>query len=212
MQDFNNFSEDKICELFSHERISSYDNINQHFENFALIGSISENIGIAEVLLRNKIDSVLCEQDLQWLDNLSIDDIKLELPKESNPSRDKIISIQSLGFWVRVAEKHKIESKLFDKTFLDNLDFKRYYVKNTSKFKSGFHIRRYHKANLLLHLLRNLRNRAFHFENLYKLNSNNQPRLNACINDDTKTTICIINLETAKIQVFLNDLIDELVK
>ena len=210
MTDFSNFSADKICELFSHERISSYNNINQHFENFDLIASISKNLGIAEVLLRNKIDSVMSAQDSLWLDNLPID-IELK-SKELNLSRDKIISIQSLGFWVKVSEKYKIESKIFTKDFLDSLDFKRYYAKNTSKFKSGFHIRRYHKANLLLHLLRNLRNRAFHFENLYKLNSNNQPRLNACINDDTKTTICIINLETAKIQVFLNDLIDELAK
>ena len=69
MTDFSNFSADKTRELFSHERISSYDNINQHFENFALIGSIAENIGIAEVLLRNKIDSVMCKQDSAWLDN-----------------------------------------------------------------------------------------------------------------------------------------------
>ena len=57
MTNFSNFSADKIRTLFSSERISSYDNINQHFENFDLIASISKNLGIAEVLLRNKIDS-----------------------------------------------------------------------------------------------------------------------------------------------------------
>lgn len=67
MADFSNFSTDKICELFSRERISSYDSVNQHFENFALIGSIAENIGIAEVLLRNKIDSVMSAIDSLWL-------------------------------------------------------------------------------------------------------------------------------------------------
>ena len=209
MTNFSNFSADKICELFSSERISSYDNINQHFENFDLIASISKNIGIAEVLLRNKIDSVMCKQDLAWLDNLPID-IELK-SKELNLSRDKIISIQSLGFWVKVAEKYKIESKLFDKAFLDNLDFKRYYAKNTNYFKDGSCLRYYYKANLLLHLLRNLRNRAFHFENLYKLNSQNKPRLIASIKNNKKS-ICVINLETSKIQFFLNDLRDELVK
>ena len=211
MTDFSNFSADKIHTLFSKERISSYDNINQHFENFALIGSIAENIGIAEVLLRNKIDSVMSALDSFWLDNLPIDDINLESPKEPNPSRDKIISIQSLGFWVKVAEHYKIEGKLFDKEFLDNLDFKRYYVKNVNRLKDGSCLRYYYKANLLLHLLRNLRNRAFHFENLYKLNSQNKPRLIASIKNN-KQSICVINLETAKIQVFLNDLIDELSK
>ncbi|MGX2971662.1 hypothetical protein [Helicobacter sp. T3_23-1059] len=207
MQDFSNFSKDKICELFSHRRISSYDNINQHFENFALIGSIAENLGIAEVLLRNKIDSVMSGIDLAWLDNLP-NDIELETPKEPNLARDKIISIQSLGFWVRVAERYKIESKLFEKAFLDNLDFKRYYVRNVNDFKNGSKVRYYQKANLLLHLLRNLRNRAFHFENLYKLNNYNKPRLSARFNNPK----IVINLETAKIQVFLNDLIDELLK
>lgn len=73
MTNFSNFSADKIHALFSKERISSYDNVNQHFENFSLIGSITENIGIAEVLLRNKIDSVMSGVDSVWLDNLSSD-------------------------------------------------------------------------------------------------------------------------------------------
>ena len=206
MTNFNNFSADKICTLFSSERISSYDNINQHFENFDLIASISKNIGIAEVLLRNKIDSIMCKQDLAWLDNLP-SNIELK-SKELNLSRDKIISIQSLGFWVKVAEKYKIESKLFDKAFLDSLDFKRYYSKNVNRLKDGSSLRRYQKANLLLYLLRNLRNRAFHFENLYKLNNDNHPRLSA----KPYKSKFVINLETAKIQTFLNDLIDELSK
>lgn len=210
MQDFKNFSTDKIYTLFSKGRILSYDNTNQHFENFALIGSIAENLGIAEVLLRNKIDSVLCGRDSQWLDNLP-SDIELDKPKEPNATRNKIISIQSLGFWVRVAEKYKIEGRLFDKAFLDNLDFKRYYAKNVNYLKDGSYLRYYYKANLLLHLLRNLRNRAFHFENLYKFNNQNKPRLIASITN-SKKSICVINLENAKIQVFLNDLIDELAK
>ena len=208
MTDFNNFSADKIHILFSKERISSYDNMNQHFENFALIGSIAKNIGIAEVLLRNRIDAVMYKIDSDWLSNIPIGDIKLEPPKEPNPSRDKIISIQSLGFWVKVVDYYKIHNQIFGLDFLDNLDFRRYYMKNTNDFKNGSQLRRYQKAGLLLHLLHNLRNRAFHFENLYKLNIDNQPRLSA--------KLCkqkfIINLETAKIQVFLNDLIDELSK
>ena len=205
MTDFSSFSVNKIHTLFSKERISSYDNMNQHFENFALIGSIAENIGIAEVLLRNKIDSVMSALDSFWLDNLPIDDINLESPKEPNPSRDKIISIQSLGFWVKVAEYYKIESKLFDKAFLDNLDFKRYYAKNTNYFKDGSCLRYYYKANLLLHLLRNLRNRAFHFENLYKRNANGTPRLS-----DTRIfgrIKVVVGIEPSKMEMFLDDMI-----
>lgn len=212
MQNFRNFSEDRLHILFSKGRITSYDGINQHFDNFDLIAQISKNLGIAEVLLRNKIDSVMRGLNPLWLDNLP-SEMEVEKPKNTqNPTHDKLVSMQSLGFWVKVVEYYKLESKLFNKNFLDNLDFKRYYAKNVNRFKNKANLQNYQKANLLLHLLHNLRNRAFHFENLYKLNGNNQPRLNACVRNDSKTSISIINLETAKIKVFLNDLIDELSK
>lgn len=208
MQDFRNFSVDRLNALFSKERISSYDSINQHFDNFQLIASISENLGIAEVLLRNKIDSIMCGIDLAWFDNLP-SEIEVDKPKnEQNPTHDKLVSIQSLGFWVKVVEHYKLESKLFEKDFLDRLDFKRYYTRNVNRLKSGSELRRYYKANLLLHLLHNLRNRTFHFENLYKLNNDNKPRLSA----KTHKPKIVINLESTKIQIFLNDLIDELSK
>lgn len=137
MQDFRNFNDDKLHTLFSKVRISSYDNTNQHFDNFDLIAQISENLGIAEVLLRNKIDFIMCGLDSAWLDNLP-SAIKLDKPKnEPNPTHDKLVSFQSLGFWVRVAESYKIESKIFDKAFLDNLDFKRYYAENANSLKDG---------------------------------------------------------------------------
>lgn len=208
MQDFRNFSESRLHTLFSKVRISSYDSTNQHFDNFRLIAQISKNLGVAEVLLRNKIDFVMRRLDSAWLGNLP-SAIKLDKPKnEPNPTHDKLVSIQSLGFWLKVTEHYKLESKLFDKVFLDNLDFRRYYTKNTNHLKNGSGLRRYYKANLLIHLLHNLRNRAFHFENLYKLNNNNKPRLSAKLH---KPKI-IINLEASKIKVFLKNLIDDLSK
>ncbi len=210
MQNFRNFSANQLNVLFSKGRISSYTSINQHFDNFDLVAQISKNIGIAEVLLRNKIDCVMCGLDSAWIDNLP-QSIQFTKPKEANFTRDKIVSIQSLGFWVRVAEHYRIEGRLFSKSFLDSLDFRRYYAGNANNLKDGSGLRRYYKANLLLHLLRNLRNRAFHFENLYKLNDKNKPRLIASI-ENNKKSICVINLATDKIQVFLDDLINELSK
>lgn len=137
-------------------------------------------------------------------------DIKIDKPKnEPNSTHDKLVSFQSLGFWVRVAEHYKLESKLFDKEFLDSLDFKRYYANNANRFTDKTNLQNYQKVSLLLSLLHNLRNRAFHFENLYKLNNDNKPRLSAKLTYKNKRKFTI-NLETAKIQVFLNDLIDEL--
>lgn len=210
MQNFKDLDLGTLCELFSKGRILSYDSINQHFENLALIGRISESLGIAEVLLRNKIDLVMSGRDALWLESLP-QDLHFEAPKDLNATRDKIISIQSLGFWVKVVDFYRIHDKILCKDFLDSLDFKRYYAKNTNYFKDGSGLRRYHKVRLLLHLLRNLRNRAFHFENLYKLNDENKPRLMASIKNK-ENALCVINLETSKIKLFLKDLISELMK
>ena len=208
MQDFRNFSDDRLHTLFSKGRIVSYDSVNQHFDNFDLIASISKNLGIAEVLLRNKIDSVMCGLDSAWLDNVP-SKIEIDKPKnEPNPTHDKLVSMQSLGFWVKIVDYYRIHDKIFNWDFLDDLTFKRYYAKNANHLKNGSSFRRYQKARLLIHLLHNLRNRAFHFENLYKLNNDNKPRLSAKIHNPK----IVINLETTKIQVFLNDLIDELSK
>lgn len=154
----------------------------------------------------------MLKRDSLWLDNLP-SEIEIEKPKnEPNPTHNKLVSIQSLGFWVKVAEHYKIEGKIFSVEFLNRLDFKRYYTKNMNRFRDKANLQNYQKANLFIRLLHNLRNRAFHFENLYKLNNNNQPRLNACITNDSKTSICIINLKSTRIQIFLNDFIDELSK
>lgn len=210
MQNFKDLDLEMLCELFSKGRILSYDSINQHFDNLALIGQISKSLGIAEVLLRNKIDFVMSERDALWLESLP-QDLHFEAPKDLNATRDKIISIQSLGFWVKVVDFYRIHDKILCKDFLDSLDFKRYYAKNQNRFKNKANLQNYHKVRLLLHLLRNLRNRAFHFENLYKLNDENKPRLMASIKNK-ENALCVINLETSKIKLFLKDLISELMK
>ena len=212
MTDFASISLQEAKRLFSKERISSYENLQQHFDNLALIGAISKKLGIAEILLRNKIDFImsqnaLCGNEL-WLENLPTE---LESSIDKSLQKHKIISTQSLGFWLKVIDFYKIHSQLFSYEFLETLNFKRYYERNANRFKNGTRLRRYHKAKLLVHLLRNLRNRAFHFENLYKLNEDKKPRLIASIKS-SENLLAVINLETSKIQVFLEDLISEFSK
>lgn len=209
MLDFASLSLQEAQRLFSKERVASYESPKQHFDNLALIGAISQNLGIAEILLRNKIDSIMSQNvDFLWLDGLPSE---LQSHIDSSLSKHKIISTQSLGFWLKVIDTYKIHSKLFSYDFLEHLNFKRYYERNANRFKNGVRLRRYHKASLLLHLLRNLRNRAFHFENLYKLNEDNKPRLLASIRSG-EDSLAVINLQTDKIEVFLEDLIGELCK
>lgn len=114
MQDFRNFSKNRLHTLFSKGRIISYDSINQHFDNFKLIAQISENLGIAEVLLRNKIDFIMLRRDSVWLDNVS-SKIEIDKPKNKpNPTHDKLVSMQSLGFWVKIVDYYRIHNKIFD--------------------------------------------------------------------------------------------------
>lgn len=52
MIDFSAISLGEAKRLFSKERIASYESVAQHFDNLALIGATSENLGIAEILLQ----------------------------------------------------------------------------------------------------------------------------------------------------------------
>lgn len=194
---------DRLYALFSQARLDEYANVAQHEANLALIGKISHKIGILEIILRNTIDGIMQRQNLLWLDNLPSNiDLK---SKESNTTRDKLVSIQSLGFWVRVVEHYRIHNQVFAMDFLNNLDFKKYCVKNKNRFNRHSLLQNYHKTRAILQLFRLIRNRAFHFENLYKLN-NSYPRLNTLIQNKHKESLYIA-IEPSKIVDFLNDLI-----
>ena len=109
-----------------------------------------------------------------------------------------------MGFWVKVACYYQIDDKIFKTQPLDDI-FTKYFsehkhFKNTNKF------RRIQKARAILELLRLIRNRAFHFENLYKFTEKNYPRLNtAIINNKGKKKY--IAIQPNRIKDFLNDLL-----
>ena len=113
--------------------------------------------------------------------------------------------MQSLGFWVRVVEHYKIHNQVFGVEFLDNLELKKYYAKNPPYFYSTS-IMRHHKVRAILQLFRLIRNRSFHFENLYKFTDNDYPRLNVKIQNKYQESVYIA-IEPSKIVDFLNDLI-----
>lgn len=198
-------SRDKLIILFSATRLDDYTNAREHEANLALIGNISHKIGILEIVLRNRIDTLMTNaQSQDWL---------LSLPRELEPKgefqthkRDKFISTQSLGFWVRLVEIYKIHNAIFHKDFLENLDFKKYYFKNKNRFNRDMHFTNYYKVSAILQLFRLIRNRAFHFENLYKFTDNGYPRLNVKITNKYNQSVYIA-IEPNKIIDFLNDLI-----
>ena len=55
-------------------------------------------------------------------------------------------------------------------------------------------------------LFRTMRNRAFHFENLFKRNANGTSRLSTCLTFG-KTKI-VVGIEPDKMEVFLDDMIE----
>ena len=198
----NIMKEMQCINLFSRTRLQGYTDTQEHEANLALIASISHKIGIAELIIRNKIDTLMCEKSLNWLENLPEN---LELKGDINiQSRDKLISIQNL--WLKLVEHYKIHNQIFELKFLDNLDFKKYFKKNKTTFKSRHNrLLRHHKVTIILALLKLIRNRAFHFENLYKMNAKG-PRLSVtiCNHQGQKA---IISIHPSKIKEFLNDII-----
>lgn len=105
-----------------------------------------------------------------------------------------------------MVEQFKIHNQIFDKEFLDELNFKKYFNKNKNSFKTKHNrLLRYHKVRAILNLLRLIRNRAFHFENMLKMNEKG-PRLSVKISN--KNESMIISIHPHKICDFLNDLLE----
>lgn len=154
-------------------------------------------MGLIEIVLRNSIDYMVSINDNEWI---------LKSLLNTKLAHHQALSQQSLGFWLRVVDFYKIHNQLFTNKFLKSLDFKRYFMGNKNKG-----LRDYQKVSLLLLLFKNLRNRAFHFENLYKLNNDNKPRLSASIQNKNKQKM-IINLATENIEIFLDDILMGLVE
>lgn len=69
----------------------------------------------------------------------------------------------------------------------------------------------YAKAHIALNLLWTIRNRAYHWKNLLKIQPNNRPRIAIPFNGKTENIpmdrILVIDIEPNKITLFLDDLI-----
>ncbi|MGI0406525.1 hypothetical protein ACRE1U_04365 [Helicobacter himalayensis] len=192
-------NETDCIDLFSQDRLNAYSDLQEHEDNFALIGDISYKIGILEIILRSKIHRIMLNHNPKWLTLLIGSGFE-------NLSQNELISKQSFGFWVKVVEHFKIHNKIFDKNFLDNLDFKTYYKHNKNSFSSNHNrLLRHHKVSVIMKLLHLLRNRAFHFENLYKMNKNG-PRLSVTI-CNVKNEKLVVSLHPKRIIYFVNDIL-----
>lgn len=116
-----------------------------------------------------------------------------KVAKALNITDDIFISRQTLGYWVELLNMYRIQNKIVN---FKDIDFLKY-----SKFNKKHKWLNFEKTSITFSLIRTIRNRAFHFENLYKLNENSTPRLS------TKLHGQIIGIEPNNINAFLDDIL-----
>lgn len=162
-----------ITSILSPERLKSYEgNIQSYYENRLLALRAGHKIAEIEIYLRNMLDFCLKELvGIEWIKSeRSLQHIK---PKTHTPlqelSPSQILSSLMLGEVIDLIEEYKIEHYMFD---LYHLDFKKYHWSNNDFFKikgKKTFFSNVSKVEISLNLIRSIRNRCFHWENLLKV-------------------------------------------
>ena len=193
---------EKYIDLYSQSRLNGYSSIDEHEQNFQMLDKIASKLGRIEIIIRNRIDRKMSRSNKDWLFHLP-EHIHLDASDETQ-DHDTLVSRQTFGFWIKVVEHYKIHSCAFNKEFLDNFSFKKYYEKNKERLNKK-ELNNYQKAYAILLLTKSIRNRAFHFENLLKILANNRPRLS--VKATFKKNQAIFSIMPNKIIDFLNDIL-----
>ncbi|GAA8434834.1 hypothetical protein Hpkin82_05880 [Helicobacter pylori] len=213
MQDLKHFKND-ITLILSKDRLVAYDSLEQYKENLKLISFITPKISNLEIYLRNALDHCLTQiKGSEWVFNESAltDLINEQKEKKREITHSLILSKMSLGAVVRLIFCYKLEGVILD---LRAYRLRAYYHENKDtlliKGKKRL-LYNYIKAHIALNLLWTIRNRAYHWENLLKIQPNKRPRITTPFSGKTKNIpidkILVIGIEPNKITLFLDDLI-----
>ncbi len=212
MQDLKHFKND-ITLILSKDRLVAYDSLEQYKENLKLISFITPKISNLEIYLRNALDYCLTQiKGSEWVfSENSLTDLINELKEKKKEITHSLISKMSLEAVIRLIFCYKLEGVILD---LRAYRFRAYYHENkdTLLIKNRKQkLSNYAKAHIALNLLWTIRNRAYHWENLLKIQPNNRPRITTCFtglkdNDRAKMPMNI-SVEPSKIVLFLDDLI-----
>ena len=199
-----NIDENKYIELYSQARLNGYSSIQEHERNFQILDKIASKLSRIEIIIRNRIDRKMCESNKDWLFSLP-DDIRLDVGDKTQ-DHDTLVSRQTFGFWIKVVRYYEIEECAFKKEFLSNYSFKKYYAKNTEKTNKEY-LFSWQIASMILQLTKNIRNCAFHLQNLLKLQQNGLPRLSAKV-DFKNNIFAIKRISPNKLVEFLDDILN----
>ncbi|MBH0240975.1 CAAX protease [Helicobacter pylori] len=213
MQDLQDFK-NNITLILSKDRLDAYDSLEQYKENLKLISFITPKISNLEIYLRNALDYCLTQiKGSDWVFNESaLTDLIKELKeKKKEITHSLILSKMSLGAVVRLIFCYTLEEVILD---LRAYRLRAYYHENKDtlliKGKKRL-LYNYIKAHIALNLLWTIRNRAYHWENLLKIQPNKRPRITTSFSGKTKNIpmdrILVIGIEPNKITLFLDDLI-----
>ncbi|WP_181330957.1 CAAX protease [Helicobacter pylori] len=213
MQDLQHFKND-ITLILSRERLDTYDSLEQYKENLKLISFITPKISSLEIYLRNALDYCLTQiKGSEWVFNEnSLTPLIKELKeKKKEITHSLILSKMSLGAVIKLIFCYKLEGVILD---LRAYRFRAYYHENKDtlliKGKKRL-LYNYIKAHIALNLLWTIRNRAYHWENLLKIQPNKRPRITTSFSGKTENIpmdkILVIGIEPNKITLFLDDLI-----
>ncbi|MGL2888001.1 CAAX protease [Helicobacter pylori] len=213
MQDLQYFKND-ITLILSEDRLDTYDSLEQYKENLKLISFITPKISNLEIYLRNALDYCLTQiKGSDWVFNESaLTPLIKELKeKKKEITHSLILSKVSLGAVVRLIFCYKLEGVILD---LRAYRLRAYYHENKDtlliKGKKRL-LYNYIKAHIALNLLWTIRNRAYHWGNLLKIQPNKRPRITTSFSGKTKNIpmdrILVIGIEPNKITLFLDDLI-----
>ena len=195
---------EKYIDLYSQARLNGYCSVDEHDRNFQILDKIASKLGRIEIIIRNRIDRKMSQSNKDWLFHLP-EHIHLDASDETQ-DHDTLVSRQTFGFWIKVVRYYEIEECAFKKEFLSNYSFKKYYAKNTEKTNKEY-LFSWQIASMILQLTKNIRNRAFHLENLLKLQQNGLPRLSAKV-DFKNNIFAIKRISPNKLVEFLDDILN----
>lgn len=209
----NKFNSD-IISILSADRLESYEgSIDQYYENRLLALQAGHKIAELEVFLRNKLD--FCLKDLvgeEWIRTpKSLEFVKEKKEPIETLTHSQILSKLMLGEVIALINTYKIEHYMID---LRDIDLKKYHWSNNGFFKidgKKTYFSNVAKVEIVLCLIREIRNRCFHWENLLKtrlMGGITYPRITTVYpKNQSKKNRTIIGVMPEMILEFLDDLL-----
>ena len=228
-QKIDDFKKNKI-NLFSQERLKSYSlqedekdieiQLKRHNNNLNLIQRITKDLALIEIGLRNILNFYMIEvsNNTDWIKNYRsrtitnynsiISNIKKRYPvnKQNILNNNQLLSNLTLGVIIKILKEKNISDQIFN---FKNLNLKKYHIKNRNrklKNNNKSRLTNKEKTNIMLSILSDIRNRSFHWESLIKIRENGYPRLS------TNECDILTSIEPDKIEIFLNDILEEIYK